>query len=62
MRRKLQRRWRKYCGKTTFVESAQWKGYTLMPTARGCVSAISHQSIMIVMDDIKYGHVLNTTV
>jgi len=48
--------------KLLVLESGQWKDYTQMPTARAFASAISHQSIMIVMGGTKdFDHPLSTT-
>ena len=48
--------------KLLVLENGQWKDYTQMPTVRGCVSAISHQSMMIVMGGkVIKGHALRTT-
>jgi len=48
--------------KLLVLESGQWKDYTQMPTERAFASAISHQSIMIVMGGTKdFDHPLNTT-
>ena len=38
-----------YTNKVLVLDSGQWKDYTEMPTARGAVTAVSHQSMMIVM-------------
>jgi len=48
--------------KLLVLESGKWKDYTQMPTARAYASAVSHQSIMIVIGGTKDGeHPLNTT-
>jgi len=48
--------------KLLVLESGQWKDYTQMPIARACVSAVSHQSLMIVIGGTKDGdHALSTT-
>jgi len=48
--------------KLLVLESGQWKDYAQMHTARVCASAVSHQSIMIVMGGSKGPkHQLNTT-
>jgi len=51
----------KVTNKVLVLESGQWKDYTEMPTARYLVTAVSHQSIMIVMGgDDDDDNILNT--
>jgi len=46
--------------KVLVLESGQWKDYTEMPTARWKVTAVSHQSMMIVMGGSDGANTLNT--
>ena len=51
----------KFTNKLLVFESGHWKDYTQMPTARGGPSAVTHQSMMIVMGGIKEGdHKIDT--
>jgi len=46
--------------KVLVLESGQWKNYTEIPTARGAVAAVSHQSMMTVMGGCYGWNTLNT--
>jgi len=50
----------KVTNKVLVLESGQWKDYTEMPTARFAVTAVSHQSMMIVMGGNDGRNKLNT--
>jgi len=50
----------KVTNKVLVLESGKWKDYTEMPTARCSVTAVSHQSIMIVMGGYDGSDKLNT--
>ena len=41
------------------LQGDQWEDYSIMSTARWGASAVSHQSVMIVMGDQDENHILS---
>ena len=51
----------KITNKLLTLQGGQWEDYSQMPTARAAASAVSHQSMMIVMGGMDEKHILNAT-
>ena len=51
----------KATNKLLTLQGSQWKDYSQMPTGRLWASAVSHQSMMIVMGGMDDGHTLSAT-